>query len=131
MDDAVRHALATDLTVDITTQGRRSGQPRRIEIWLVHVDGRLFITGTPGPRGWLANLRSEPRLTLRLKQGVHAELDARATEVTDPDLRRHVLSHPATAWYRHQVELDDLVARAPMVELTFANCASSPPTVRM
>jgi len=130
MDDAVRHALATDLTVDITTRGRHSGRLRRIEIWLVHVDGRFFITGTPGPRGWLANLRSEPSLTLHLKQGVHAELEARAAEVTDPDLRRHVFSHPAAAWYRGQVALEELIARAPMVEVQFANRDSSPPTVR-
>jgi deazaflavin-dependent oxidoreductase (nitroreductase family) len=116
--------------VDITTNGRRSGEARRIEIWLVHVDGRFFITGTPGPRDWLANLRAEPRLVLHLNHGVHAHLEANAVEVTDPALRRHVLSHPATAWYRGQVALEELVRGAPMVELTFAARQPSTPTVR-
>ena len=53
MDDRILRALAEDLTVDITTIGARTGQPRRLEIWMLHIDGRYFITGTPGPRDWL------------------------------------------------------------------------------
>jgi hypothetical protein len=30
-----------------------------------------------------------------------------------------VLEHPAAAWYRDQTTVEDLVAHAPMVELTF------------
>ena len=44
MNDAVRRVLASDPTIDITTTGRRSGQPRRIEIWMMVVDERFFIT---------------------------------------------------------------------------------------
>jgi deazaflavin-dependent oxidoreductase (nitroreductase family) len=119
MDEAVREALAHDLTVDITTEGRRTGQPRRLEIWLLHLDGRFVITGTPGPRAWLANLRAEPRFTVHLKQAVHADLEARATEITDEATRRAVLEHDAAAWYRSQAPLDVLVAEAPMVAVTF------------
>ena len=120
MDDAVAKALANDLTVDITTTGRRSGEPRRLEIWLLGIDGRSFITGTPGRRDWLANLQADPNLTVHLKQRVHADLPARATAVTDPETRRWVLTHAAATWYRGQVDLDRLVAEAPMVELRFA-----------
>jgi deazaflavin-dependent oxidoreductase (nitroreductase family) len=123
MDDALRRALANDLTVDITTTGRRTGQPRRIEIWLIDVDGRSFITGTPGPRAWLANLLADPVLTVHLKQAVSADLPARARVVTDEATRRHVLSHPAATWYRSQVPLERLVEAAPMVELTFDGSA--------
>jgi hypothetical protein len=117
---AVRHALEHDLTVDITTTGRRSGQRRRIEIWLLGIDGRLFITGTPGTCDWLANLRADPNLVVHLKQAVHADVPAIATEVSDPQQRRHVLSVGLSEWYRSQAELDELVARAPMVELHVA-----------
>ena len=119
MDDAVRDALANDLTVDITTTGRHSGEPRRLEIWMLCIDGRYFITGTPGPRSWLANLQQDPTLVVHLKQGVHADLPARATVVDDEATRREVLGHEAAAWYRSQASLGDLVARAPMVELRF------------
>jgi len=67
MDPAIRLALETDFTLDITTTGRLSGAACRIEIWMMHVDGRFFITGTPGPRDWMANLKADPRLVVHLK----------------------------------------------------------------
>lgn len=116
MHDLVAAELAVDPTVDITTTGRRSGQPRRIEIWMMDVDGRFFITGTPGPRDWLANLRADPTLTIHLtRAGV--DVVAAAVEVRDPDTRRRVLEHAVTAWYREQRGVDALVAAAPMVEV--------------
>ena len=47
MDDDVREALAKDMTIDLTTIGRKSGEPRRIEIWMIKVGDRIVITGTP------------------------------------------------------------------------------------
>ena len=45
-DEAVVRALSigpgssrADRTIDITTTGRRSGQPRRVEVWFHRVDG--------------------------------------------------------------------------------------------
>jgi deazaflavin-dependent oxidoreductase (nitroreductase family) len=119
MDDDIRLALAEDLTVDITTTGAHTGQPRRLEIWMLHIDGRHFITGTPGPRDWLANLTAHPDFTLHLKQRVHVDLAARATPVTDEVTRRAVLSHATATWYRGESPIDELVASAPMVEVTF------------
>ncbi|MDQ2999008.1 MAG: nitroreductase/quinone reductase family protein [Chloroflexota bacterium] len=60
MDEQVRHALEHGRTIDITTIGRTSGEPRRIEIWFHNVDGHIYITGTPGRRSWYANLRANP-----------------------------------------------------------------------
>jgi deazaflavin-dependent oxidoreductase (nitroreductase family) len=116
----VRDELADDPTIDITTIGRRSGQPRRTEIWMLDIDGRFYITGTPGRRDWLANLLVEPRLVVHLKRHAHVDLDARADPVTDPGTRRLVLEHASARWYRGQSPLTDLVATAPMVEVTFA-----------
>ena len=56
--------------VEITTTGRKSGQPRRIEIYLHNIDGDFYLTGRPGfPRDWVADLRSDPRMTLHLNEG--------------------------------------------------------------
>lgn len=71
-------------TVDITTTGARSGEPRRIEIWFHSVDGQVYLTGTPGARAWYANLLAHPEFTFHLKNGVNADLPARATPVTAP-----------------------------------------------
>jgi deazaflavin-dependent oxidoreductase (nitroreductase family) len=117
--EAVRDELRDDPTIDITTTGRRSGRPRRIEIWMLDVDGRFFITGTPGRRDWLANLLARPSLIVHLKRHAHADLGARAAPVDDPATRRRVIEHLSAHWYRSQSPVDDLVATAPMVEITF------------
>jgi deazaflavin-dependent oxidoreductase (nitroreductase family) len=119
MDEAVVQALEDDPTIDITTTGRRTGEPRRIEIWMLVVDGRFFITGTPGRRDWLANLLADPHLTVHLKHGLVRDLPAQATVVHDEPTRRHLLAHAAADWYRSQSVLDDLVADAPLVEVVF------------
>jgi len=115
----VRAELADDPTVDITTTGRQTGQPRRIEIWMLHVDGHFYITGTPGRRDWMANLAADPRLVVHLKRHAHVDLSARATMVDDPATRQAVLAHLEAEWYRTQERLDVLVATAPMVEVVF------------
>ncbi|WP_202896202.1 nitroreductase/quinone reductase family protein [Actinopolymorpha pittospori] len=76
MDDAVARALdvgpdssRAERTIDITTLGRHSGTPRRVEVWLHRVDGRWYLTGMPVPRGWYANLRAHPRFVVHLKHG--------------------------------------------------------------
>lgn len=104
-------------TVDITTTGRRSGQPRRIEIWMYEVDDRFVITGTPGPRDWYANLIADPSLTIHLPNGT--DVPATALPVADPEVRKTVFTADKTWWYRSQATVADLVANSPMVELTF------------
>ena len=117
--DVVHDELRDDPTIDITTTGRRSGQPRRVEIWMLDVDGRFFITGTPGRRDWLANLTDHPDLVVHLKRQAQVDLPARAEVVSDPVTRRRVLDHLSARWYRGQAPVDDLMARSPMVEVTF------------
>jgi len=104
--------------VDITTTGRNSGKARRIEIVLHNLGGRLYISGQPREerRSWLANLESIPRLTLHLKQGVHADLPATVREITDPTERRQVLEGVARHWKRNDVDV--MVQYSPLIELT-------------
>ncbi len=109
--------LAARRTIDLTTYGRRTGTPRRIEIWWFRVDNRFVITGTPGPRDWLANVHATPEVIIHV-DGL--DIEARATPVTDPVFRRRVFTQPATNWHSTQEELDRLVTAAPMVEIHFA-----------
>jgi len=117
--DVVRVELADDPIVDITTIGRVTGLPRRIEIWMLDVDGRYFITGPPGARDWMANLIADPSLVVHLKRHGHVDLAARAEPVDDAGTRLAVLEHASATWYRTQGPLDDLVETAPMVEVVF------------
>jgi deazaflavin-dependent oxidoreductase (nitroreductase family) len=119
IDDKVRDALSRPLTVvDITTTGRKSGEPRRLEIVLHNIGGRLYISGQPSRtrRSWLANLDTNPKLTLHVKRGARADLPATAREITDPTERRQVLEHVARNWKRDDV--DTMVQYSPLIEVT-------------
>jgi deazaflavin-dependent oxidoreductase (nitroreductase family) len=119
MDDRIRQALARGRTIDITTTGRQSGKPRRIEIVFHNIDGRIYLSGMPSRRrrGWLANLDANPKFTFHLKGSVGADLPATAREITDVAERREVLTHVARAWRRTDVET--MVSYSPLVEVTF------------
>ena len=87
MNEKISASLAHGHTIDITTTGRRTGLPRRIEIVFHNMDGRLIITGTPRSdhkRAWLYNLEADPSLTFHLKGSVDADLPATARVITDP-----------------------------------------------
>ena len=125
MDATIHDALDHSQTVDITTTGRRTGEPRRIEIVLHNLGGRLVISGMPHrrTRAWIHNLEADPRLTLHLKRGVHADVEATARVVTDPDERRELLAGVARAWNR--TDLDRMVEESPLIELTIPGYAAA------
>ena len=91
MNEEIKNALKQDRTIDITTKGKKSGEPRRIEIWFHNIDGRIYITGTPGTRNWYANMTANPDFTFHLKQSAQADIPATATPVRDEAERRRVL----------------------------------------
>ena len=122
LDAAIRRVLRHGHNIDITTTGRRTGLPRRIEITFHSFEGRLFISGMPNPRprAWLQNLRADPRLTFHLKALVQADLPATAREITDDAERREVLAKVARVWNR---ELEPMVRFSPLIEVTIEGYA--------
>ena len=118
MNAVIRQALAKDLVIDITTTGRRSGALRRIEIWFHEIEGRWYITGSPGKRDWHANLLATPQFTFHLKESLQADLAARAIPVRDEAERRRIL----TAIFDEKDSEDELARRfagSPLVEVVF------------
>ena len=113
VSDEVRQALDEQLTVEITTIGRRSGQPRRLETWRYRAAGRYWLTGSPGARDWYANLMVHPEFTLHLKD---RDLPVRGRLVTDPDERARVLGEivPGLDWAG---SLESWLAGSPLVEI--------------
>ncbi len=118
MDQAIRDALAKDRMIDITTIGRSSNQPRRIEIWFHNVAGRIYITGLPGKRDWYANLQAHPAFTFHLKESLQADLAARAVPTVDPDVKLAVLSI-ITQRIGREADLATWIAQSPLVEVLF------------
>jgi len=109
-------AFAETSTVDLTTVGRRSGELRTVEIWWFEIDGRFIITGTPGRRDWLANIRANPDVVLTV--GTET-VPATAVEVGDVGFKTRVFTDPMVGWYVTQTDLESLVANAPMIEVQF------------
>jgi F420H(2)-dependent quinone reductase len=116
MSEQVERALAHDRTIDITTIGRRSGQPRRIEIMFHNLGGRIYISGLPGRRGWYANVVAHPDLVFHVKETAHADIPARAHPITDPVERRRVLSG-LLAGIGREGALEEWVDRSPLIEV--------------
>ncbi len=116
MTPEVARALEQDRTIDITTTGKRTGEPRRKEIWFHNLDGRLYITGLPGSRDWYANLVAHPEFTFHLKESVQADLPAVATPVLDRAQRREIMAaiHRKLGWDR---DLEEWVEQSPLVEV--------------
>jgi deazaflavin-dependent oxidoreductase (nitroreductase family) len=133
VDDAVARALdigpdssPAEHTIEITTLGMHSGSPRRIEIWFHRVDDRWYLTGVPGPRSWYANVRAHPRFIVHLKHGVTADLPATAAPVDEATRRRVITAvldlqnrPEIAARVSHRQNLDDWLARSPVVEIVF------------
>jgi deazaflavin-dependent oxidoreductase (nitroreductase family) len=122
MDDTVRSALDHSQVIDLTTTGRRSGQPRRIEIFLHNLDGRLVISGMPAPgrtRAWIRNIEAEPRITIHLKgPAVTADLPATARVITDRAERLELIRGVARNWRR--TDVDVMVDHSPLIEVAIA-----------
>jgi deazaflavin-dependent oxidoreductase (nitroreductase family) len=118
VNESIRRALTQSGVVDITTTGRRTGQPRRIEIVYHVIDGRVYISGQPNSqrqRSWLTNLQADPKFTFHLKRGVTADLPATARVITDEAERRAILPAVARAWNR--TDLDAMTAYSPLIEV--------------
>jgi deazaflavin-dependent oxidoreductase (nitroreductase family) len=113
-DDALR-ALERQQTIEITTIGRRSGRPRRIETWRYQAGGRFWLSGSPGTRDWYANLLAQPEFTLHL-DGL--DLPVRGRAVTDPDERARVFAEivPDRGWAG---SVESWLAGSPLVEIEF------------
>jgi deazaflavin-dependent oxidoreductase (nitroreductase family) len=116
--EAIDSALERGHTVDITTTGRKSGKPRRIEIVFHNIGGRIYISGVPFPnrRSWLANLDADPDFTFHLKGKVNADLPATARVIEAEAERREVLPHIARNWGRK--DLEAMVRYSPLIEVT-------------
>lgn len=122
IDSVEVERLSSIRTIDMTTFGRMSGRPSRIEIWWFRFEDRFIITGTPGKRDWLANVSANPRVLIH---ALGAEFEATAARIDDPDFRTRFFTRPETSWYSSQAEFERLVQASPMIEIQFDSSSPS------
>jgi deazaflavin-dependent oxidoreductase (nitroreductase family) len=118
MNEIVTKALEHGHAIDITTTGRKSGLPRRIEIEFYNLEGRLYLwSRTATFRNWFANLQAHPEFMFHLKGDVQVDLPARATFITDRAERRNILSK-LIQMTKSNADLEALVEAGPLVQVT-------------
>ena len=85
----------------LTTTGRRSGRPREIEIWFTEREGRYYVIAEHLEEAhWVQNLRADPRVSVRVADGVVAAR-ARVVDATaEPALHERIreLSEKKYGW---------------------------------
>ena len=75
----------------LTTTGRLSGRPHRIEIWFLEDETTVYLFSGGGERSdWVGNLRREPQVHLELPGRAPQPCRASIVEDVDIDLRRHM-----------------------------------------
>ena len=64
---------ASEPYVYVTTIGRRTGRPHRIEIWFAAQDGRVYLLAGDRERSdWVRNLQANAHVTVELGDETHA-----------------------------------------------------------
>jgi deazaflavin-dependent oxidoreductase (nitroreductase family) len=73
----------TEKEVEITTYGRKTGQPAQKKIiWITALDGKLYVRSGPGmTRDWPKNLKANGRAILHI---AGRDVPVRGRHVTDP-----------------------------------------------
>ena len=102
----------------LTTTGRRTGRPHRIEIWFAAQDGRVYLLSGGRERSdWVRNLRANAHVTVELGDETHAGV-ARALQpgTVDEQRARELL----VGKYRTGDELDEWGRTALPVVVEFA-----------
>ncbi len=84
---------------DITTIGRRSGRPHRIEIWFAVEASTLYLISGNGPGAdWFRNLVAEPAVTVELGGEVRRGWARVVTDVQERRRLGEVLGAKYPAW---------------------------------
>ncbi len=118
MNEAIAQALEKDRLIDITTTGRKSGRPHRVEIGFHVLDDGLFIAGIPGRRDWLANLAANPQFTFHLKESIQMDIPATATLITVESNRREVFAKLAEQRQGGRpMDVDAWVEDSPLIQV--------------
>lgn len=83
----------------VTSKGRRSGKPRTRAMRMVRDGDRVYAVAIMGPRtDWLANVRADPSVTVKLGGRTRR---ARARELTERAERARAAEayRPVAGWY--------------------------------
>jgi len=119
--ESIELHLETDMVIDITTTGRRTGLPRRIEIWAHYMRGKIFIASRPGKRSWHSNMIYNRNFMIHFKGASPANLPAIARPVFDKSEREEIfdiISQETSYEERKNMVVNEWVEMGCLVEVT-------------
>lgn len=85
----------------LVTTGRRTGQPREIEIWFTRRGGRYYLVAEHGEHAdWVQNIQADPRVKFRVGRTTRRGRARIVREGVEPKLCAHVrrLSERKYGW---------------------------------
>jgi deazaflavin-dependent oxidoreductase (nitroreductase family) len=97
-------ALATTEFCYLTTRGRRTGEPHRIEIWFVAHDEGAYLLSDSDRSDWYRNLVADPSVTLEIA----GESRRTTAAPVDPDDPANEIVRPAVAAKYRAGDAEDL-----------------------
>ena len=95
LPEALRRTLRDSFVVRVSHRGRRTGTPRVLETTYVWDGGlRVYLSGYPGRRDWVANMAAGPSVTLHtVESEPRYDVPAKARVLRGRDERMpHVLA---------------------------------------
>ena len=94
----ILHALSQDELIELTTYGRKTGQPHIIECRFMYAGDKVYVSGFPGKRDWVANIKNNPKALIHIKQSAEAMIQAEGRVVTREKERRSFLVRYMEFW---------------------------------
>ncbi len=111
-------SMASEDYCYLTTIGRKSGEPRTIEIWFGLDGGVLYMLAGSGPRAdWVRNFQEQPVVQLRIRKTSYSGRARVVIDATEDALARRLLVEKYTP--RHGNSLDSWGREALPVAIDF------------
>ena len=75
----------------LTTTGRKTGKPHKVEIWFVAGDGKYYLVSERGGRShWVQNLESDPKISFSVGKDTYRGRGRAIDRKKEPELAAKV-----------------------------------------
>jgi deazaflavin-dependent oxidoreductase (nitroreductase family) len=84
----------------LTTIGRRSGEPRTIEIWFTEHEGRYYVIAEYATSNWVENIRADAAVRVRVGEAEFKAVARVIDATSEPELHARIqqLSENKYGW---------------------------------
>lgn len=110
--EPLNEKLAREQYCYLTTKGRVSGKPHRIEIWFGTQNNTIYLlSGGGDDSDWVKNLKADPAVSVRIAKQEFAGLARLVAEPKEDSMARRLLASKCYKW-REGKPLNDWASTA-------------------